>query len=144
MVWHGGISGSAPIKIAEEGHFLSDKIGVISQSETIFSTMNMSISIVLLIALPFLMYLLGKINSGTSISISSERKEQKPKITGAEKLDHSNLLAGIFGGSIICYAFYKAFILPENISLSIITPDYINLVLLGSAILMHKSFFEFF
>ena len=32
MVWHGGISGSAPIKIAEEGHFLAEKIGVISQA----------------------------------------------------------------------------------------------------------------
>ena len=36
MAWHGGISGSAPIKITEEGHFLEDKIGVISQSETVF------------------------------------------------------------------------------------------------------------
>ena len=38
MVWHGGISGSAPIKIAERNHFLEDKMGVISQSETIFLT----------------------------------------------------------------------------------------------------------
>jgi len=36
MVWHGGISGSAPIKIAEEGHFLQEKIGIISQSQTVF------------------------------------------------------------------------------------------------------------
>ena len=64
MVWHGGISGSAPIKIAEEGHFLADKIGVISQADTIFSTMNISISIVLLITLPLLMYYLGKQNKG--------------------------------------------------------------------------------
>ena len=60
MVWHGGISGSAPIKIAEKGHFLEEKMGVISQSETIFSTMNISISLVLLIVLPCLMYMLGK------------------------------------------------------------------------------------
>ena len=44
---------------------------------------------------------------------------------------------------IILYAFYKAIILPGNVLLSIITPNYINLVLLGSAILMHKSFFRF-
>ena len=64
-------------------------------------------------------------------------------ITGAERLDHSRLLASIFGGIIICYAFYKAFFMPEKISLSIITPNYINLVLLGSAILMHQNFFNF-
>ena len=56
MVWHGGISGSAPIKIAEEGHFLSDKMGVISQSETIFSTMNITISIILIIILHIINY----------------------------------------------------------------------------------------
>ena len=36
MVWHGGISGSAPIKIAEKGHFMEAKMGVISQADTIF------------------------------------------------------------------------------------------------------------
>ena len=71
MVWHGGISGSAPIKIAEEGHFLADKIGVISQAETVFSAMNISVSILLLIILPLLMYFIGKRNNGTSISLKS-------------------------------------------------------------------------
>ena len=42
MVWHGGISGSAPIKIAEEGHFMEAQMGVISQGETIFSSMNIA------------------------------------------------------------------------------------------------------
>jgi len=146
MVWHGGISGSAPIKIAEKGHFLEKNIGVISQSETIFSTMNISISIVLLIALPLLMYFLGWKKSENTISIISKKeKDEKERtiITGAEKLDHSSILTWIFGGIIILYAFYKAIILPEKISLSVITPNYINLVLLASAILMHKSFFTF-
>ncbi len=143
MVWHGGISGSAPIKIAEKGHFLANKIGVISQSETVFSTMNISISITLLIALPLLMYYLGKKKTGDTIAIYSKKEDEKPEITGAEKLDHSSLLSSFFGGTIIFYAFYKAIILPENISLSIITPNYINLLLLGFAILLHKSFFNF-
>ena len=143
MVWHGGISGSAPIKIAEEGHFLADKIGVISQAETVFSTMNISISIVLLIVLPFLMYYLGKKNNGTIILIEAEEKMNEVEISGAEKLDHSKILAWIFGGVILFYAFYKAFILPDTISLKVINPNYINLVLLGLTIVMHKSFFSF-
>ena len=144
MVWHGGISGSAPIKIAEEGHFLTKEIGVISQGETVFSTMNISISIVLLIALPLVMYYLGKQDAGDTITISSEEEEAKQHIiTGAEKLDHSSLLSWIFGGIIILYALYKAIVLPENISFEVISPNYINLVLLGFAILMHKNFFNF-
>ena len=52
MVWHGGISGSAPIKVAEQGHITSMMSGIMSSpqlemlpdpvsfSETIFSNMN--------------------------------------------------------------------------------------------------------
>ena len=143
MVWHGGISGSAPIKIAEEGHFLADKIGVISQAKTIFSTMNISISIILLIALPLLMYYLGKQNTGSILTLQSEEISESKNITGAEKLDHSKIIAWITGGIILLYAFYKAFILPDNISLNVINPNYINLVLLGLAIVMHSNFFNF-
>ena len=84
MVWHGGISGSAPIKIAEQGHFLASKIGVVSQSETIFSTMNISVSIMLLIALPLTMYYLGKKNSGNTINSSLREEKEVLEITGAE------------------------------------------------------------
>lgn len=143
MVWHGGVSGSAPIKIAEEGHFLSEQIGVISQADTVFSTMNISISIVLLIALPLLMYFLGKQKEGEKLQLVAEENTGKIALSGAEKLDHSTMLSYLFGGIIIFYAFYKAFILPEVISLKVINPNYINLVLLGFAIIMHKSFFNF-
>lgn len=145
MVWHGGISGSAPIKIAEEGHFLSEKMGVISQAETIFSNMNIIVSILLLILVPLIMYFVGKKNSGDLINISANKIERKgiEKIAGVEKLDHSKILASIFGGIIICYVFYKTFILPEESSLNIITPNYINFTLLGLSILMHQTFSNF-
>jgi short-chain fatty acids transporter len=143
MVWHGGISGSAPIKIAEEGHFLADKIGVISQAETIFSTMNISVSIVLLIVLPLTMYYLGKKSKNSTLPTQTSLENKTVEIQGAEKIDHSKIMAYIFGGMILAFAFYKAFILPENISLNIITPNYINLVLLGLAVMMHSSFYNF-
>ncbi len=143
MVWHGGISGSAPIKIAEEGHFLSNKIGVISQAETIFSSMNITISIILIFTIPFIMYILGLKNPGKNIKLTSSNQEKILTISGAEKLDHNNLLSKITGGIILAYAFIKGIILPENISLNIITPNYINLILLGSAIIMHNNFFNF-
>ena len=143
MVWHGGVSGSAPIKIAEEGHFLAEQIGVISQADTVFSTMNISISIVLLIALPLLMYYLGKQKEGEKLQLVAEENTEKIALSGAEKLDHSTMLTYLFGGIIIFYAFYKALILPEVISLKVINPNYINLVLLGFSIIMHKSFFNF-
>ena len=144
MIWHGGISGSAPIKIAEKGHFLEEKMGVISQSETIFSTMNISISLVLLIVLPSLMYMLGKKSESKIIKLNSAPiEEEKEEIQGAERLDHSNILAYVFGSMIILYCLYKALIFPQQLSLSFITPNFINLFLLGLGILLHKNFNHF-
>ena len=146
MVWHGGISGSAPIKIAEAGHFLEHKMGVISQSDTIFSSMNILASVLLLIILPIFMYMLGKKNNINNIKINLDisRKENiSNRIEGIEKIDHSNALAYFFGGIILFFSFYKAFIIPDNISLNIITPNYINFVLLGIALVMHKNFYNF-
>ena len=144
MVWHGGISGSAPIKIAEKGHFLEEKMGVISQSETIFSTMNISISLVLLIVLPSLMYMLGKKSESKIIKLNSAPiEDEQEEIQGAERIDHSNILAYVFGGMIILYCLYKALIFPQQLSFSFITPNFINLFLLGLGILLHKNFNHF-
>ena len=146
MVWHGGISGSAPIKIAEAGHFLEHKMGVISQSDTIFSSMNILASVLLLIILPIFMYMLGKKNNINNIKINldiSTKENISKKIEGVEKIDHSKALAYFFGGIILFFSFYKAFIIPDNISLNIITPNYINFVLLGIALVMHKNFYNF-
>ncbi len=144
MVWHGGISGSAPIKIAEEGHFMEAKMGIISQADTIFSSMNIVLSIVLLIVLPTAMYLIGKRSKNSSISLPTQQKtESIDNISSAEKLDHSRLLSYLFGGILLMYAFYKAFIKPDVISLSFINPNYINLVLLGLGIVLHGSIYKY-
>ena len=144
MVWHGGISGSAPIKIAEKGHFLEEKMGVISQSHTIFSTMNISLSLALLLILPIFMYVLGKRSRSQKEIISSTSLEnQAQKIEGAERLDNSKLLAFTFGGIILLYCLYKAIILPNELSLSFITPNFINLFLLGLSIVLHANFSQF-
>jgi short-chain fatty acids transporter len=144
MVWHGGISGSAPIKIAEEGHFLAEQMGVISQGDTIFSSMNIIISLALLIALPLSMYYLGKRSQPSTYQLAENSSfEHSEAISGAERLDHAKGLAYLFGGIILCYAFYKAIIKPDTISLSFLNPNYINLFLLGLGILLHGSFYKY-
>ena len=143
MVWHGGVSGSAPLKIAEEGHFLQEKIGIISQSQTVFSLMNIYISITLLIILPITMYLIGKKSQSAIINLVEEESTKPLKITGAEKLDHSNIIAYLFGGIILIFSIYKALIIPDIISLKFITPNFINLLLLALCIIMHQNFYNF-
>lgn len=145
MVWHGGLSGSAPIKVAEPGHFLEQTTGVISQAETVFSSMNLTISIALIIVVPLVMYFIGKQSRPEVISIRNTDNQisHDTRIEGAERLDHSKFLAIALGGIILSFALYKAVILPENLSLNFITPNFINFLLLGLGILFHGNFHRF-
>ena len=68
------------------------QMGVISQADTIFSSMNIVLSIVLLIVLPTAMYWIGK-RKTTALVYQSNKKESIDNISGAEKLDHSRLVA---------------------------------------------------
>lgn len=53
-VWHGGLSGSAPLKAAESAQFSQGAGGAIPVSETLFSPLNLVVSGGLLILLPLL------------------------------------------------------------------------------------------
>jgi len=90
-----------------------------------------------------MMYYLGKKSKSRNVSIKSENKIISKKIIGAEKLDHSSIIAFVFGGIILIYCYYKAIILPEKFTLNFINPNFINLSLLGFCILLHKNFFRF-
>lgn len=57
-VWHGGLSASAPLKVAEPGHFAEEVAGVISVNGTLFGTLNLVVTGGLMIGLPLLMMLL--------------------------------------------------------------------------------------
>jgi len=139
MVWHGGISGSAPLKVAEQGHLLSlTGIGIesIDLGQTIFSPMNIAVTAVLLIVLPVVMYLLGRGNSGTTVPGLTNAKTDELKfvtqISGAEKVDYWKIAGMGLGIVFLVIAIYKT-ILAGNIS--VIDPNYLNFVLLGLSLL---------
>lgn len=156
LVWHGGISGSAPIKAAEAGNLkslvehvpgvdLSSIPTQVGMGETIFSPMNITVTLLLLIVLPLLMYRVGK-RPFTFHALPQPialDTEQNGVYDGAEKLDHSRIFSFVAGTFILIYAFYKVLILPPTISLDFLTPNFINLTLLGAALLLHESIFKF-
>lgn len=156
MIWHGGISGSAPIKAAEEGNLntlvenipginIANLPARIGMEETIFSTMNITVTIMLLILVPALMYWIGKrsfkFDRLPKPIVSKE--EEVTRFEGAEKIDQSYIFSLIVGGLILIYAFYKAVVLPDNFSLKFLNPNFINLSLLGGALVLHKSIAKF-
>jgi short-chain fatty acids transporter len=52
MVWHGGLSGSAPLAVAQPGHDHAAIFGVVPTSRTLFSPLNIGLNAALLLLVP--------------------------------------------------------------------------------------------
>ena len=145
MVWHGGLSGSAPIKIAEKGHFLSDKIGVISLEETIFSDLNITVSILLIFIVPTLMYFLAKKIKVAEhvISVENKTSEKTNNKTLSEKIDNSFIFSKIIGTLLLIYLLIKHIYITDGSFIASINPNLINLWLLSFCIFSHKNLSSF-
>ncbi len=156
MVWHGGLSGSSLAKVAEPDHIKKMMAGIlpesqitllpeiISYSETVFSSMNIFVTVLLIIILPLAMYWMGKRSRNSLLNVSNnEEKEEIAEIEGAEKLDHSKLISLLFGGVVLFYICYKVVVDYNYDLLKFFNPNNINLLLLALAIILHKSFFNF-
>lgn len=153
MVWHGGISGSAPLKASESGHISSLFSGArendiinrlpdtIPASSTIFAEWNLIIFGLLLILIPAGLWLLCKSTSTTKIDLPEEKREKRNiLIEGAERLDHSKWLNFVFGILLLgaFFASYYGDLLNGNL-----TPNMLNFFMLALCILLHRSFVSF-
>lgn len=150
MVWHGGLSGSAPITINEVGHFMEAKIGVVSLVETIGSGMNITTSVLLIVLIPLVLYVVGKKVDAQQISIpllANRSEEVNDDLQGAEKLDASPVLGMAFGIIILLLTAYDLFIVPETLTgktfFGYFNPNTINFMLLGLGLLLHGSIRSF-
>ncbi len=152
MVWHGGMSGSAPLKVAENGHLASlfpgndtilNKLPQnIATTSTIFSLSNLLVFGALLIFVPLLLYFVAK-NTKSKVPAFAEGKTTATKNTtfsGAEKIDHSPVFKTIFGILLLMafLASYHDFLLAGRL-----TPNMLNFLMLGLCVLFHQSFASF-
>ena len=139
MVWHGGLSGSAPLKIAEQGHFLENKMGVIDVGQTIFSSMNMVVAFVLLVAVPLFLWWLAVYDKGTVYFLQKEKTESLAHgnhlIKGAERLTYSRLFTWMLVAFLVVMLFRKII---DNPLSSVFTINFINLILLTLALMTQK------
>lgn len=158
MVWHGGISGSSTSKVAENGHLKGLMNGIMSSeqidvlpdailfSETVFSPMNLFASGAIIIALPLLMYALGKQKNFTNMNrLSSYEEKVEPLNTpiGAEKIDFSVITTKFIGSVILLYLIAKVSKTDNLLAFSFITPNFINLSLLALGFFFHKNIVGF-
>lgn len=144
MTWHGGFSGSAPLKVAESNHFLADSIGQIAIVDTILSSMNITASLLVIIVIPSLLYFIGRKSQPAAINISLKQETvETDSIEGAEKLDHSKFLARGFGIIMVGFAIFSTINSSNSSPLSFINLNYINFLLFGLGILFHGTFSNF-
>jgi short-chain fatty acids transporter len=144
MVWHGGISGSAPLKVAENGHLASlTSLNVpdfIETSQTIFSIENLSIFILLLVLMPLLFLVLNKKSKKNNFSIV-EDLELKKNTTSELKGFESNRFFAVGFGVLILITFVIQY--SEQILSLRLTPNMLNFFMLGLAFICHQNFFNF-
>jgi len=159
MVWHGGISGSAPIKAAEDGHiiallepFLKSRDltalpDAVSLSETVFGPMNIAATALVLVLLPLFMYMLARMAPDATVALPQEAAVTATAgaATGAtamERLDRSRMFTLLLGAGMVLWCMRTAW-MQADASLGFINPNYINLLLLGLGLLMHRSILGF-
>lgn len=140
MVWHGGLSGSAPLTVNSPGHSLVAEMGILSTGETLYSTLNIVTTLLLITILPLLMFWVGKRSNSQSFELPNYNRNKKlPTLTGAERLDGAKWLGIGLGLGIVVYSFYKAFIQPEQFSWQFLNLNYINFLLFGLGLLLHTT-----
>ena len=153
MIWHGGISGSAPLKVAESGHLASLMTGVsnsvsgqlpdyIPFSETVFSTFNLVLFGILLVIVPLFLYGLGRKAKISTINLPIYKGGviRDRKLEGMERLDHSRIFGIGFGVLMLIAFFYQYY---GAIGSLAITPNLLNFFMLGLALVLHGSFSSF-
>jgi len=154
MVWHGGISGSAPIKVAENNHVKGLMEGIsspeliaqlpssINFDSTVFSWWNLIIFGVILIVIPLVLYRMAKKTKATTVDLDVYQFDNSynKNLEGAEKLDHSTIIAIGFGILLLVAFFYQYW---SNLRSLQITPNMVNFFMLGLAIILHKRFSSF-
>ncbi|MCG3087100.1 short-chain fatty acid transporter [Sporosarcina cyprini] len=139
IVWHGGLGGSIPLSIATEGHPFENMMGVVSTSETIFSTYNLVIVGLLFVTVPLLnRFMMPKREDTVTVDpelLNEEiivEEEEKP--TPASRMENSYILSMLIGALGVIYLIQhfigKGFDLNLNI---------VNLIFFMLGILFHGT-----
>ena len=152
MVWHGGLSGSAPIKVAEAGHLadLASIAGIdpsllpdtLPLGLTVFSAYNLLTTAALIAAVAATAVCLGRRldrqSSGGPALPPPVAPAPRERIAPALRI-----LPAFFGALLLVLALRSAVTHPDAARLGFIDPDWTNQTLLGLAFLMHGSLKRF-
>ncbi|MDN4164261.1 TIGR00366 family protein [Cytophagales bacterium LB-30] len=144
MLWHGGLSGSAPLAVSQANHFMKDVIGQIPLSDTLFSSMNISLLLTSLVVVPLFAWLLSKLYkekdfiNGPGI-MSDFVPHHEPEESSS--LDTSAWPARTLGLMILVVGAISLWNSQQG--LGFLNLNYINFILFGLCITLHKNLYAF-
>jgi short-chain fatty acids transporter len=117
LIWHGGLSGSAPLAVASPHHPLEAMMGRIPIAQTLFSPMNLIVTLFLLLAVPAALALMAPKDPAATEPAASPPEapaagpapDARPR-TPARALDRSRVLAGlvVLGGACFLVPYFIA------------------------------------
>lgn len=145
LIWHGGLSGSIPLKIASVTDLAKITNGALTEAipttQTIFSSFNLTIIAILFITLPFLLRAMHpkkedvvEIDPKLLYEEEDTQRLEKENMTPAQKLENArwiNVILAIAGFAFIIPYFYN-----KGLALNL---NIINFVFLFAAILLHGT-----
>ncbi len=144
-LWHGGLSGSVPLLLATENHFLVAKTGVIPVSKTIFSASNIVLMLTVFLVMLFLVYMLYPAQNFEVVSFDESgkgagegEKSEERRDSFAKRMEESYLLNLVIFTLILVYNFIDIY--EGKFSLSL---NRVNLIFIGLGFVLHKSPSEF-
>lgn len=138
VVWHGGLSGSAPLKVAEANHFLVDSIGVIPITETILAPMNMMITSSLILVMAGLFWVLTPSENviEPALKMDEPPEEARGGSSGiVSQLEHGPWLGVGFGLLVLSWVAFLLF----STGVAAWHLDTVNLLFFGLGLLLHRS-----
>ena len=147
LVWHGGFSGSSPLKASENhalremmtqaGYAANDEVPIIIEtSETLFSDLNIFVFFCSLVFIPLGLYILGE-----KMKSKNKLVQVQEQFLEADRRFRWNG-AAFTGLALLGIALFLAFADKQSPG-GFLNINFINLCLLGLGILLHNSFEKF-
>jgi len=120
VVWHAGLSASAPLLVATEGHFMEQQMGLIPVSETIFSPFNLIMVLLVVVVMAVVAYLSHPRREKDIVEVRlDEAQEEAPSVKATSESrgtlvkfwDESpllNIFFGVLGMAYLVYYFLSS------------------------------------
>jgi short-chain fatty acids transporter len=142
VVWHGGLAGSIPLKVATEVGLAEATAGAVTEaiptSETIFSPMNLTIFFVILVVMPFITKAMHPEEDKRILVdpklLEEEIEREASTATPADRMENSKILWGLT--VVMGFTFIIHYFITNGFNLGL---DLVNFIFMFVGILLHGT-----